>query len=48
MVAPGVIDKLAADGTLVVVSSPQEFQARIKSELARWAKVVRQSGIKPE
>jgi tripartite-type tricarboxylate transporter receptor subunit TctC len=48
MNAPGVIDKLAADGTTVVVSSPQEFQARIKSELTRWAKVVRQSGIKPE
>lgn len=48
MNAPGVIDRLAADGTAVIVSSPREFQARIKSEIARWAKVVRQSGIKPE
>ena len=46
--APGMVDRLAADGTAVIVSSPQEFQARIKSELARWAIVVRQSGIKPE
>ena len=48
MHSPGVIDRLAADGTAVIADSPQEFQARIKSELARWAKVVRQSGIKPE
>ena len=39
---------LAADGTTVVADSPREFQARIKSELARWAKVVKQSGIKSE
>jgi tripartite-type tricarboxylate transporter receptor subunit TctC len=48
MNAPGVIEKLAADGTVVIADSPQEFQAHIKSELARWAKVVKQSGIKPE
>ena len=48
MNSAGVIDRLAADGTTVIAGSPQEFQARIKSELARWAKVVKQSGIKPE
>ena len=48
MNAPGVIDRLAADGTAVIVTSPQEFQTRIKSELARWAKVVHASGLKPE
>lgn len=48
MNSPGVVDRLAADGTAVIVSTPQEFQARIKAELARWAKVVAQSGIKPE
>jgi tripartite-type tricarboxylate transporter receptor subunit TctC len=48
MSAPDVTDRLAADGTAVIVSSPQEFQARIRSELTRWAKVVKQSGIKSE
>ncbi|HEV7820527.1 MAG TPA: tripartite tricarboxylate transporter substrate-binding protein, partial [Burkholderiales bacterium] len=48
MQTPAVIDRLAADGTAVAVSSPQEFQARIKSELVRWAQVVKQSGIKSE
>ena len=36
----------AADGTAVIASSPQEFQARIKSELARWAKVVKDTGAR--
>jgi len=48
MQSPDVIDKLAGDGTAVRVNSPQEFQALIKAELVRWAKVVKQSGIKSE
>lgn len=48
MTSPGVGERLAADGTAVLVSTPEEFQARIKSELARWAKVVKQAGIRPE
>jgi tripartite-type tricarboxylate transporter receptor subunit TctC len=46
--APGVADRLAADGSDVVASTPEQFGALIKTELARWAKVVRDSGIKPE
>ena len=37
-----------ADGTVVIADSPQEFQAHIKSELARWAKVVKDANIKAE
>ena len=48
MNSPGVSDRLAADGTTVIAGTPQEFQAHIKSELPRWAKVVKASGIKPE
>ena len=48
MRAPNVADRLAADGTDVVASSPQQFGALIKTELARWAKVVSDSGMKPE
>jgi tripartite-type tricarboxylate transporter receptor subunit TctC len=47
MRSPGVTDRLAADGTAVVASSPEEFSALIKTELARWAKVVG-SGMKSE
>ena len=48
MRAPNVADRLAADGTDVVASSPQQFGALIKTDLARWAKVVSDSGMKPE
>ena len=48
MRAPGVADRLAADGNDVVASSPEQFGTLIKAELARLAKVVRDSGIKPE
>jgi tripartite-type tricarboxylate transporter receptor subunit TctC len=48
MRSPGVSDRLAADGTAVVASSPEQFGALIKTELARWAKVVKASGMKSE
>lgn len=41
-------DRLEKDGTDVIVSTPGEFRAHIKSELARWAAVVKQAGIKAE
>lgn len=45
---PVVIERLAADGNEVVAGSPEQFAALIKTELARWAKVVKASGMKPE
>ncbi|MFL6821472.1 MAG: Bug family tripartite tricarboxylate transporter substrate binding protein, partial [Xanthobacteraceae bacterium] len=39
-------ERLAAIGFAVTVSSPEEFQAQIKSETARWAKVIREADIK--
>lgn len=45
---PAVIERLAADGNEVVAGSPEQFAALIKTELARWAKVVKASGMKPE
>ncbi len=48
--APGQVSLffqgLAAIGFAVTVSSPEEFQAQIKSETARWAKVIREADIK--
>ena len=32
----------------IVASSPQEFDAHLKAELAKWGKVVKAAGIKPE
>jgi tripartite-type tricarboxylate transporter receptor subunit TctC len=39
---------LGADGVLIVASSPEDFSRYIKSEMAKWANVVKAAGIKPE
>jgi tripartite-type tricarboxylate transporter receptor subunit TctC len=35
-------------GIEAIGNSPEEFSAMIKSEIPKWAKVIRQSGIKPD
>jgi tripartite-type tricarboxylate transporter receptor subunit TctC len=40
--------RLAADGADVVANSPDEFGAFMRTETAKWAKVVRAAGIQPE
>ncbi|MBC7840825.1 MAG: tripartite tricarboxylate transporter substrate binding protein [Gemmatimonadaceae bacterium] len=42
---PDVTDGLAKQGADPVGSTPEQFTAFIKSEIAKWNKVVRQSGI---
>jgi tripartite-type tricarboxylate transporter receptor subunit TctC len=41
-------EKLADQGFEPVGNSPEEFGAYIKSEIAKWGKVIRDAGIKPE
>ncbi len=41
-------DRLTAEGAEPIGNTPQEFQAFIKSEIERWAVVVRNSGMKAE
>jgi tripartite-type tricarboxylate transporter receptor subunit TctC len=48
MRAADVVSRLSADGTEVVASSPEQFRALIKSELVRWAAVVKATGMKAE
>ena len=43
---PEAKERLAAIGFAVTVSSPEEFHAQIKSETARWAKVIHDAHIK--
>jgi tripartite-type tricarboxylate transporter receptor subunit TctC len=45
---PDARDKLVAQGLTVVGSSPDEFAAHIRSEYAKWAKVIKDANIKPE
>ena len=48
MKAEGLAERLAADGTEIIASSPDEFRKYISVELVRWAKVVKQTGMRPE
>ena len=45
---PDLHAKLADLGMEVVGSSPAAFAAVIESEIPKWAKVIRESGIKPD
>jgi tripartite-type tricarboxylate transporter receptor subunit TctC len=45
---PEVRERLAADGTVPIGNTPEEFGAHIKAEIAHWAPVVRASGARPE
>jgi tripartite-type tricarboxylate transporter receptor subunit TctC len=43
-----VKDRMAADGAEPVSSTPEELAAYIRSEMTRWAKVIRESGATAE
>ena len=45
---PENIDNVLRDGNIVVASTPEVFGAFIKSEIAKWAGVVKAAGITPE
>src|SRR6185436_4803038 len=45
---PEVRERLTAQGLNVVASTPREFAAHIKAETAKYARVIKQVGIKPE
>ncbi len=46
--SPEMRDRLAAEGSEAVATSPQEFGKFILSEIAKWAKVVKAAGVKAE
>jgi tripartite-type tricarboxylate transporter receptor subunit TctC len=45
---PGVKERLEYVGFEIVGSTPEAFAAYIKSEITKWAPVVKASGAKPE
>jgi len=45
---PEVRARLEAIGAEVIANSPEEFAEFQAKEIAKWAKVIRESGIKPE
>lgn len=45
---PEVKERMAAQGLFVVANSVEQFAELLKSEIPRWAKVVKDAGIKPQ
>ena len=45
---PDVKDRITSLGFEIVASSPAEFAAQIKREVAKWSKVVKDAGITVE
>jgi tripartite-type tricarboxylate transporter receptor subunit TctC len=45
---PEVRERIVADGSEPVGSSPEDFRQFMLADLAKWAKVVKESGMKPE
>lgn len=45
---PVVKERLLADGSEVLLSTPEEFERIIVAEIAKWTKVIRGAGIKEE
>ena len=46
--APDVKSQVLATGSEVAADSPEEFAAFVRAESAKWSKVIRDAGIKPE
>ena len=43
---PDMREKLTGLGFEIVASSPDEFAAQIRTEVAKWSKVIKEAGIK--
>jgi len=48
LAAPDVREKIYATGLLPIGGSPEQFDAHIRREMERWAKVIKARGIKAE
>ncbi len=47
MQSPDMKSRLAAHGTQVVASTPEELEKVIATEISKWSKVIKEAGIKP-
>ena len=45
---PEVRERLSSQGNEPVGSTSEQFSALIKIELVKWARVIKESGIKPD
>lgn len=45
---PDVSEFLTSQGNEIAASTPEQFSAYISTELAKWSKVIKQAGLRPE
>jgi tripartite-type tricarboxylate transporter receptor subunit TctC len=45
---PAIQEQFAKDGSIVVAGTAPDFDAYIRSEIVKWARVVKSAGIRPE
>jgi len=48
LLEPELKSRLAAEGADAVAGTPEQFAAHVRTDVAKWAKVVKQIGLKPE
>ena len=46
--APDIAKRFEQDGVEAVAGTPAQFAASIKSDIARWAKVIKDNKIEPQ
>ncbi len=46
--APEIRDRMANEGLEPATGTPEAFAATVRADIAKWGKVVREAGIKPE
>jgi tripartite-type tricarboxylate transporter receptor subunit TctC len=46
--APDVREQVAASGAEVAAGTPEDFAAIIRSETAKWGKIIKDAGIKAQ
>jgi tripartite-type tricarboxylate transporter receptor subunit TctC len=45
---PDVSDFLTSQGNEIAATTPERFSAYIGTELAKWSKVIKEAGLRPE
>ena len=45
MMSPDVKPRITGQGFNIIVSSPQEFSEKIKRDIAKWGKVIKDANI---
>jgi tripartite-type tricarboxylate transporter receptor subunit TctC len=43
--SPDVVERLSADGSTPLTSTPAQFKAHISSEISKWRRLVKDAGL---